>query len=162
MFALISSKRRTANSGKKILAVASGGGHWVQLQRMLPAFKGYEIVYVTTLASYQGQVGAARFYAVSDANRWNKLGLVRMAFQLACIILREKPDVVISTGAAPGYFSLKFAKWVGSRTVWVDSIANAECLSLCGRRVGRSADLWLTQWPHLAEPTGPFYQGAVL
>jgi UDP-N-acetylglucosamine:LPS N-acetylglucosamine transferase len=85
-----------------------------------------------------------------------------MAFQLAWIILREKPDVVISTGAAPGYFSLKFAKWVGARTVWVDSIANAECLSLCGRRVGRSADLWLTQWPHLAEPEGPHYQGAVL
>ena len=82
--------------------------------------------------------------------------------QLARIMFRERPDVVVSTGAAPGYFCLKFAKWVGARTVWIDSIANADCLSLAGEKAGRYADLWLTQWPHLARPDGPHYRGAVL
>jgi len=35
-------------------------------------------------------------------------------------------------------------------------------LSLSGRRVGPWADLWLTQWEHLARPEGPEYRGSVL
>ena len=31
-----------------------------------------------------------------------------------------------------------------------------------GQKIGRHADLWLTQWPHLARPEGPFFKGAVL
>jgi hypothetical protein len=43
----------------------------------------------------------------------------------------------------------------------VDSIANAEELSLSGRKVRRFADLWLTQWPDLVREGGPEYAGAV-
>jgi UDP-N-acetylglucosamine:LPS N-acetylglucosamine transferase len=147
---------------KKVLAVASGGGHWVQLQRMLSAFEGMEIAYVTTLPSYRDHVAPARFYTVCDASLWNKFRLLRMAIKVVWIVLREKPDLVISTGAAPGYFAIRVGKWIGARTVWVDSIANAEKLSLSGRKVGPYADLWLTQWPHLARPEGPRFEGAVL
>jgi hypothetical protein len=41
-------------------------------------------------------------------------------------------------------------------------MANIEGLSLSGSRVGRYADLWLTQWPHLAKAEGPHYGGSVL
>lgn len=70
--------------------------------------------------------------------------------------------MIISTGAAPGYFALRMGKWFRARTVWVDSIANVEELSLSGARAGRHADLWLTQWEHLAQPGGPEYRGSVL
>ena len=33
---------------------------------------------------------------------------------------------------------------------------------MSGRRRGRVADAWLTQWPELARPGGPDYAGAVL
>lgn len=147
---------------KKILAVASGGGHWIQLLRMLPAFSAHEIVFISTLDSHRAQVAPARFYQVVDANRWHKLRLLRMAGKLLFILLRERPDVVISTGAAPGYFALRFAKLVGARTIWVDSIANAEQLSMSGLHAGRFADLWLTQWEHLARPEGPQFKGSVI
>ena len=147
---------------KKVLAIASGGGHWVQLLRMSPAFEGQDVAYVTTMASYRGQVNGARFYVVRDASRWNKVALARMAMQIAWVLLRERPDVIVSTGAAPGYVAIRFGKLLGARTVWVDSMANAEKLSMSGRRVGPHADLWLTQWPHLACDEGPQYEGAVL
>jgi hypothetical protein len=51
---------------------------------------------------------------------------------------------------------------MGSKTIWIDSIANVESMSMTGQKVGRFADMWLTQWPHLARPEGPFYVGAVL
>jgi UDP-N-acetylglucosamine:LPS N-acetylglucosamine transferase len=91
-----------------------------------------------------------------------KLRLVLMALHVSLLVLWERPDVVISTGAAPGYFAIRAGKLLGARTIWVDSMANAERLSLSGRRVKSHADLWLTQWPHLAAPEGPYFEGAVL
>jgi UDP-N-acetylglucosamine:LPS N-acetylglucosamine transferase len=147
---------------KKVLAVASGGGHWIQLLRMTPAFSEHEVVYLTTLASYRSQVGSSRFHVVPNASRWNKAALMLMAVKIIWILLRERPAIVISTGAAPGYFAIRFGKLVGAKTIWVDSIANAQKLSLSGKSIGKFADLWLTQWPHLARPEGPYFCGAVL
>jgi len=147
---------------QRILAVVSGGGHWVQLLRLIPAFEHCDVIFVTVNDAYRSQVSGHRFYRVNDATRWNKLGLLLMAAKLLYIIRREKPDVIVSTGAAPGYFAILLGKWLGCRTIWVDSIANVEKLSLSGKRIGRHADLWLTQWPHLAREGGPQYVGAVL
>ena len=146
----------------KILAISSGGGHWVQLLRLRPAFEGQQVTYVTVNEAYRSAIGSAPFHVVNDATRWNKFGLIRMALKIAWIVLKVRPNVVISTGAAPGYFAIRLAKLLGARTVWLDSIANVERLSLSGEQIGSHADLWLTQWPHLAQPDGPSYRGAVL
>jgi UDP-N-acetylglucosamine:LPS N-acetylglucosamine transferase len=147
---------------KRILAVSSGGGHWVQLLRVAPAFEGLDVAFATVSEVYRSQVGQQRFYTVPDATRWNKLALLWMGCRLAWVIAKERPDVIVSTGAAPGYVSLVIGKLLGVRTIWIDSMANAESLSLSGQKIGRHADLWLTQWPHLANPQGPHFLGAVL
>lgn len=147
---------------KKILAVSSGGGHWVELIRLSSAFEGHIVVFATVDKAYRNEAGSARFYTIRDVTRWNKFRWVQTFLKLAYILLREQPDVVISTGALPGYFSLRLAKWLGIKTIWIDSIANVEELSLSGQSIGKYADLWLTQWPQLAKPGGPFYRGAVL
>ena len=77
-------------------------------------------------------------------------------------MVREMPDIVITTGAAPGYFGVRIGKWLGARVVWIDSVANAEELSMSGQKAGAFSDLWLTQWPHLAGDGGPKYIGNVL
>ena len=105
---------------KKVLAVASSGGHWTQLMRVLPAFTSYEVVFVTVLKSYRSQVPKNRFYLINDANRWNKLRLVQVALKLVWILGKERPDVVVSTGAAPGYFALRLGRLFGAKTIWID------------------------------------------
>ena len=147
---------------KRILAVSSGGGHWVQLLRLREAFKGHDMAYATVAKVYEPDVDGERFYVVRDATRWNKLGLVLLALQLTWILIRERPDVVLSTGAAPGYVGLRIGKWFGAKTIWLDSIANVQRLSLSGERIGPHADLWLTQWSHLARLDGPHCAGAIL
>jgi hypothetical protein len=167
-------------SPRRVLAVASGGGHWIQLRRLRPAWAGCAVTYVTTRPGYQDEVardaeagdaedgsGAPppRFLTVPDANRWQKLRLVRQLARIAWIVLSTRPHAIVTTGAAPGYFAIRIGRLVGARTVWVDSIANAEELSLSGRQAGPHADLWLTQWEHLAAADGgegPHYHGAVL
>jgi len=53
-------------------------------------------------------------------------------------------------------------KLLRMKTIWVDSIANADELSMSGQKAGGCADLWLTQWHHLAAEGGPSYLGSVL
>jgi UDP-N-acetylglucosamine:LPS N-acetylglucosamine transferase len=146
----------------RILAIASGGGHWVQLLRLRPAFAGEDVTYVTTSAEARVEIGSAPLHVVHDATRWNRLGLIRLALRMGWIVLRRRPDVVVTTGAAPGYFAVLFGRLLGARTAWIDSMANVQRLSLSGRKAGRWSDLWLTQWPSLVEPDGPRFQGAVL
>lgn len=148
---------------KRVLAVASGGGHWVQLRRLAPAFDGCDVAFVTVQPDYRSTVpGSSRFYCVRDATRWDRWGLLVLALQLSWIVLRERPRIVVSTGAAPGFIALRLGRLVGARTIWVDSIANVESLSLSGLRIGPHADLWLTQWEHLATPAGPVFRGKTL
>jgi UDP-N-acetylglucosamine:LPS N-acetylglucosamine transferase len=162
---------KTSARRPRVMAVASPGGHWVQLQRLRPAWDGCDVVYVTTDPDSRAQIlqdAAARgqpvpaFHAVTDASMWQKLRLVRQMIEVALLVLRYRPTAIISTGAAPGYFALRAGRLIGARTIWVDSIANAEELSLAGSKAGPHADLWLTQWPDLARPGGPNYAGSVI
>lgn len=147
---------------KRVLAVASGGGHWVQLLRLRDAFEGCEVAYVTVQRDYVGDVAGSPFHVVADATRWNRWALLKMVLQVAWVVMRERPDVVITTGAAPGVAALRVGKWIGAKTIWVDSVANVDAMSMSGLKARGVADLWLTQWEHLAQDNGPCYFGAVL
>ncbi|MCA8961706.1 MAG: UDP-N-acetylglucosamine--LPS N-acetylglucosamine transferase [Planctomycetes bacterium] len=153
----------------KILAVSSGGGHWVQLKRLREAFEGHEVVFASVSPIYRSEVPDHRYLVIRDATRWNKWGLALLGLQLLWTIVRERPRVVVSTGAAPGFLAIRIARVLRRRTVWVDSMANVEKLSLSGRMIGPHCDLWLTQWPELAvpdpenrrHPEGPEFAGSV-
>lgn len=130
--------------------------------RLRPAFRGYEVVYVTVDARSAASVPESRVHVVVDSNQNTRLRLLWGGLAMLRILLRERPDVVISTGAAPGFLAVMLGRLLGARTLWIDSIANAERLSLSGRLAGPWADLWLTQWPHIAVADGPAFRGAVL
>lgn len=156
---------------RRVLAVASGGGHWIQLMRLSTAWDGCDITYVTTTDGFRADLEAVArdnglpapgYHVVPEANRWQKLRLVHQLLALVWVVLRTRPHAVITTGAAPGYFAIRLGRMLGAKCIWVDSIANAQELSLSGKRVGPYADLWLTQWEDLAADEGPQYKGAVL
>jgi hypothetical protein len=132
------------------MAVASGGGHWIQLMRLLPALAGHDLCFVSTSRSAARAVPGARFHTAVDANRTTPVRMGWLLLQMALYVLRFRPEVVVTTGAAPGYWACRFGRWLGARTLWIDSVANAEVLSLSGQKAGRIVDLWLTQWQHLA------------
>ncbi|MEM8873796.1 MAG: UDP-N-acetylglucosamine--LPS N-acetylglucosamine transferase [Planctomycetota bacterium] len=162
----------------RVLVAASGGGHWQQLCRIVrpivddpSAFARFagndqhrpiELHAATTLASLRDQLPAHRFHLVPEANRTCLFKCAWAMVRIGWLILRIRPDVVITTGAAPGLIALRIGRWFGSRTVWIDSMANVDKLSLSGRRAGPYADLWITQWEHLARSEGPHYMGMLL
>lgn len=135
----------------------------MQLSRLTPAFENADALYVTTLHGAQAPSGRRKVAVVRDASRTTPLQMILLVLQLAFIVLRFRPQVVVSTGAAPGLLALRLSKLIGARTIWIDSIANSEELSLSGRLAGGKVDLWLTQWPHLVSKyPGLQYYGAVL
>lgn len=147
---------------KKILCVASAGGHWVQLLRLRPAFEEHNIIYISTEKSLRETVKGSRFYCVPDANRNNVFSLVLLFFSMVFIIFATRPQVIVSTGAAPGFFAFLFGKLFRSKNIWIDSIANIDKMSLTGLLSKHLSNLWLTQWDHLAGKDGPFYKGKVI
>lgn len=155
----------------RIMAVASAGGHWVQLMRLRPAWQGLDVSYVTTDAGLEMPLRkqsaeiddrVSNFFTVVEANRWHKLRLLRQVTQILRIIAVLRPDVILTTGASPGYFALRIGRFLGARTIWIDSIANVEELSLSGKKAQPYADLWITQWEHLAQEDGPSFLGSVI
>ena len=146
----------------KVLAAASGGGHWIELMRIIPAFAGHRIAHATVRRDYRADVAGAPFYTVNDATGWNLFGIFELALRMFIVVLIVRPDVVVSTGAAPGYFAVRFGRLLGARTFWVVCLANVEQLSRAGQMAGRYAHLWLTQWPVLARKAARVSAGQVI
>lgn len=146
----------------RLLAVASGGGHWDQLMQLRSVFDRFDTTYVSTNADLATRDGVTGMLVIPDANRNRPLDAARSLATAMAIVRRVRPAVVISTGALPGLFCLAAGRLHGARTIWLDSLANAEQLSMSGRMAGRFATLWLTQWEHMAAPGGPVYSGSLL
>lgn len=137
----------------KLLAVASGGGHWTQLSIISESFSESDTYFMTTKANpvTNHRSDGSPVIKVIQADFSQKRRLLIMALQIAYHIIRLRPDAVISTGAAPGFFAIVSAKCIGAKTIWVDSIANYERPSLSGVKVKPFCDVFLTQWPHLKD-----------
>ncbi|MEP2642174.1 MULTISPECIES: UDP-N-acetylglucosamine--LPS N-acetylglucosamine transferase [Rhodobacterales] len=151
-----------AAAPRRVLAIASSGGHWQQLMLMRPGFTHHDVTYATTLPGLAQQFDAAPAHLVPDCNRNEPLQALRCLIWLVVRFVRLRPHVVITTGALPGLLALILGKVTGARTIWVDSVANAETLSASGQTARRFADLWLSQWPDVARDSGADYAGSVL
>lgn len=146
----------------RILAAVSGGGHLEQLMLLSGAFAGHEL-YIATPNPKQALLhGAPDPIPMPDCNLNEPINALRCATSALKLVREIRPDVVISTGAAPGFFCILWGRLLGARTLWIDSVANAERLSLSGRLASHIAHRCLSQWAHLADGNRVRYAGSVL
>ena len=146
---------------KKILAVASGGGHWRQLMLLKPSFCGCRQFFVTTINGLPEENGIQDFRIVADSNKDQKLMIIVTFMQLLFIVMKYRPNIIITTGAAPGLLAIIIGRVFFIKSIWIDSIANAEELSLGGRASQYFANIVLTQWEHLADGSKVEYKGSI-
>jgi len=155
-----------SDSTKRILAVASSGGHWQQMLQIAPAFTRGNVTFAAPdpglFDSARATLFNAEFTTLKDYNQNEPLKVLMGLFETFDLVRRMRPDVVISTGAAPGLLSLLWGRVFGARTIWVDSIANSEKLSLSGRLACRIAHVVLTQWEYLADGQKVKHWGSVI
>ena len=142
-------KRKTKKL--KLCFAASAGGHWEQLLKISETLDGYDVFYVSSLNVAIGKLKKnGPSYIVGDCNREHPFKTLSVFFRCLRIAYRERPDVIISTGAAPGFLMCMVGRILGSKVIWIDSIANTSRLSMSGRMSPLFASLILTQWPEVA------------
>jgi UDP-N-acetylglucosamine:LPS N-acetylglucosamine transferase len=135
----------------KICLAASAGGHLSQLLSLEPIWQGHQVIFISTgemVREKLEKIGIT--YIVGECNREHPIKTFGVMLKCLRIILRQRPDVVLSTGAAAGFLMCFWGKLFGAKIIWLDSIANAEKLSMSGRMIRPFADLILSQWPDVA------------
>lgn len=144
---------------KKVLFTASSGGHFEQLMMLKELMNEYDSVVLTEKTKYKVKVDNAKLYTVCQINRKELLFIFKFIyifFKSLSIIIKEKPDVVISLGAlstVPACFIMKLLR---KKVVFIESFAKIDSPTLTGRLVYKFADLFLVQWESMKK----FYPNA--
>ena len=129
--------------GLKLCLAASGGGHVRQLLDLQAVWSRYDHFFMTEDTALGATLAKTHRTYFVPHYAWGqaKLGApFRMAgraiksfFRSAGVMLRERPDVIISTGAGAVFFPVILARLLGARVVVIESFARFEKPSLFGR-----------------------------
>jgi UDP-N-acetylglucosamine--N-acetylmuramyl-(pentapeptide) pyrophosphoryl-undecaprenol N-acetylglucosamine transferase len=130
---------------------ASLGGHLELLLCLRDCFHGYRPVWVT--AAGQGadgirQVGD-RVVDVPRLNRSRPLTAFRNVWRSLRIALRERPQVIVTSGAGSVVAFCVFGRLLGARIVFLETMARVTSPSASGRVLSRIAKRVLVQWEEM-------------
>jgi UDP-N-acetylglucosamine:LPS N-acetylglucosamine transferase len=135
----------------KALLVCSPGGHLQQLLALKPAWEDTERSWVTLPGADVGVLLAEETVTLGHSPTNRNLGNLSRNIGLAWRLLRrDRPDVILSTGAGLAVPFFLIGKMRRIRCVYVESVTRSESLSLTGRLVYPLADAFFVQWPALA------------
>lgn len=139
----------------RLLLAASGGGHLRQLLDLEGVWSGYDHAFVTERSAIARDLAAKHrvhlvpHVALGQARlgRWGAMlwGGARNFARAVAIAFRERPDVVISTGAGTVAFPVLLARLLGARFVLIESFARFERPSMFGRAMRRLATATVVQ-----------------
>src|SRR5699024_925006 len=134
--ALLNSWRKFMKNKIKVGLIASGGGHLEELRWIRGLEKKYNYFYLTERGGFDDAGYIKNAYFVNKINRKEKFFLIhflKLTVLSLRILKKEKPDVLISTGALVAVPILYLGKIMGKKIVFVETIARIEELSLTGK-----------------------------
>jgi beta-1,4-N-acetylglucosaminyltransferase len=135
----------------KILLISSTGGHFQALQRLYGFWRKHDCCWVTFKNNSTELIlnNENVYWAYSPTNR-NLPNLIRNFWLAWQVIQKERPQLVLSTGAGVAVPFIILAKLTGIKTVFVESFTRVEELSLSARLVMPFLDVIYVQWEQLA------------
>jgi beta-1,4-N-acetylglucosaminyltransferase len=144
----------------KFCIVCSPGGHFDEMARLLGAFEKHEYFLVTykseSIINFKNvYLIESRYLKRAKSLYGLTMLLIKTSLEAIKIILREKPDVIFSTGG--GEIAIPFCylgKMLGKKVIYIESLANITSCSGGGRYVYPIADLFLVQWQSLLKVYG--------
>lgn len=134
----------------KILLISSTGGHFQALQRLHTFWSKHDCCWVTfqTPSTELVLSNEKVYWAYSPTNR-NIPNLIRNFFLALYVILKERPQLVLSTGAGVVVPFIILAKLCGIQTAFIESFTRVKELSLSARLVLPFLDALYVQWEQL-------------
>ena len=152
---------------KKVLFIASTGGHLSELLQLSPIFKNYDYSLITERT--KSNVGLKNkypnrvYYLISGTytNFFAKIiypfKLLLNCFKSLYFFLKIKPDVVITTGTHTAVPMCYIAHFFKKKVIFIETFANSIAPTKSGRMVYKIADLFIVQWESMLK----FYPKAV-
>jgi UDP-N-acetylglucosamine:LPS N-acetylglucosamine transferase len=134
--------------GARVALVCSSGGHLSQLLVLEPWWSRQDRFWVTfdKPDARHALEGERAFWCHQPTNR-NIPNLLRNLVLAFRILRRERPRLIVSTGAGPAVPFFWAGKLLGARTIFVEIIDPIERPSLTGRLLRPVADRYLVQSP---------------
>ena len=145
---------------KKICFAASSGGHFEQILALKPLMEQYDSFLVTERTAYRMDVKGEKLYFLHQVNRKElsfPFAMAGNALRSLYIMIREKPDIVISTGALAVIPLCLLAKLFRRKLIFIESFAKVSSPTKTGKLLYKYADRFYVQWPQMKE----FYPDAI-
>ena len=145
---------------KRICLCSSSGGHFEQLMMLKPLTEEYDSFVVTEKLDYEVKVGDVPVKYVMAINRTDKLFFFKFIYNIAVsffIVLTNKPDFIISTGALAAVPLMFWTKIFGGKVIYIESFAKINSPNISGKIAYKFADQFYIQWESLRK----FYPNAI-
>ena len=140
--------RRAARVNSRLLLVTSGGGHLAHLWRLRSLWEGRDRVWVCLdQPDARMRLAGERVHWVHGPTTRSFSKLARNTLVARTILAKERPDQVLSTGAALAIPFFWLAPLFGVRSVFLEVIDRIDTASLTGRAVAPVASQIIVQWP---------------
>jgi beta-1,4-N-acetylglucosaminyltransferase len=138
---------------RKIGLICSPGGHFTEILQLLEAFEGHPSFLVT----YKEKATLERenTYYMRNLAR-SPIALIMGVLKILLIFLKERPDILFSTGSEIAIPSFYFGKFLfRTKLIYLECSAQVYQPSMTGRCVYPITDLFLVQWEPLLKRYGP-------
>lgn len=139
---------------KRVMFVASAGGHLSEILELEPLFKDYNVTLVTE--NTPSTLNLKDKYNLKYVGYGSKQYMFRYVFiftfnilKSIYLILRYRPKVIITTGAHTGGIFVTVGKILGKKTIYIESMAKVNDLSKTGKFVYNIVDKFYVQWEDL-------------
>jgi UDP-N-acetylglucosamine:LPS N-acetylglucosamine transferase len=131
----------------KLLLVCSSGGHLLLLHQLRPWWERHDRSWVTfDKTDARSLLDGERLDWAHHPTQRNIPNLLRNLLLAWRVLRRERPDVLVSTGAGVAFPFFVLAKPLGIKTVYVEAYERMDRASLTGRLCYPICDLMVLQW----------------
>lgn len=131
----------------KVCFITSSGGHLTHLIQLKEWWKDKERFWVTFDKEDSRSIlkDERKYWCYFPTNR-NIKNLVKNTFLAIRILRKERPDLIISTGAAPAIPFFYLGKLFGSKVVYIEVYDRIDKPTITGKVVYPISDLFVVQW----------------
>ncbi len=138
---------------KKVLFIASTGGHLSELLQLKSMFKDYDYHLITEKTKsnmflqeeYPKRVNYL-VYGTKDHVLTYPFKLIINCFKSLFLYLKIHPDYIVTTGVHTAGPMCCIGKIFGSRIIYIESFANINTKTMTGRLLYPISDLFIVQW----------------
>lgn len=134
----------------KVCLVGSSGGHLTHLYLLKPFWENEERFWVTfEKDDAVGVLENEKMYPCYYPTNRNLKNLIKNTFLAVRILKREKPDLIVSSGAAVAVPFFYLGKLFGAKTVYIEVFDRIDKPTLTGKLVYPVTDKFIVQWEEM-------------